>query len=194
MKLRILIGIICLISLSQCNFYDSLAEAIYKEPYAVHKQTKNFIKDITGYVDVLGSTVKTSKISRLVDIGVPQYAVDHFIAAVEAGQGKTFSYTWKIEIQGESAKYAYLEAHSSGQLIIQKINRKVEKCDELPFGGKRCHWEDNFVKRDFKEVELQYIKRGLTVKCMTKLKPVIDRLKYLSPNSDFIMELRTFEN
>lgn len=33
-----------------------------------------------------------------------------------------------IEVDGEKARYAYIEAHTSGNLIFQKVNHLIEKC------------------------------------------------------------------
>lgn len=162
---------------------------IYKEPYAKHRQTKNYIQNITAYVDVLSNTVKIIKIPRLAELGVPQYVIDHFVEAIQSKKkNHCFKYEsvnggnmilgfGTIEVDGEKARYAYIEAHTSGNLIFQKVNHPIEKCWESPFGQKRCWKEDNWEIRDFKEVELRYIKSGLRVESMEKIKSIIERLK-----------------
>ena len=84
MKILIFIEIICFISLSHCGFYDPLYQLIDREPYDKHEQAKNYIQNITAYVDVLSNTVKIIKIPRLAELGVPQYVIDHFVEAIQS--------------------------------------------------------------------------------------------------------------
>ena len=204
MKIHIFIGIICLISFTQCNFYDSLLTYVNKMPIGIPSNSGKYIKNMNTYVDVLSNTIKKDKISRLGELGVPKHAVDNFVRTVKHGNETSFTYVsvnsnsnvigiGKIEVQGEKARYAYLEAHSSGTLIPQKENHRYRKCKGW-WIFKKCWWEDNWVVRKYTIAELEVIKNALRGKSLIDLRSKVVYLKNLSPNVNFIMELKGLED
>ena len=205
MKTQILIGIICLVAFSQCHFYDKLLNVINKEAVDMPGNAGTYIRKLNGYVDVLANTIKKDKVARLVDIGVPKHAVDHFVNSIQFASENSFTYSnvnlnsivygiGTIELQGENARYAYLESHISGETITQKENRPIKKCKKRFLRKKKCWWEDNWVDRGFTSAEIQVIQTALKAKTIEYLRNKVIALKNLSPNTSFIMEMQTVPN
>lgn len=203
MKIYILIGFISLISIAHCNFYDSLFTYVNSQVIGVPANSGKYIKNLNTYVDVLSNTVKKDKIGRLGELGVPKYAVDKFVQTLKSGSGTTFNYfqlngykiaygVGKIEVQGENARYAYLEAHTSGTPIPQKENRRYKKCKGW-FVFKKCRMVDNWVERPFTAAEYEVMRNALRGKSLQELRSKVVQLKKLAPNANFIMELKSLE-
>ena len=145
----------------------------------------------TEYVTI-AKTIKKSNIEKLNLLGIPSHAVAKFKAALWSQTAVSKSFNIElfptqasvieglgvVEIEGDSAKIYYAEAHTKANLIQQKVPQKRRSCSGALFWRKCRNWIEMIV-RGFTQKELDIIKRAVTARAANDLKTRVENLMKL---------------
>ena len=178
-KVSFIITLSLLISLTSCGLFGKFKKivSIIEANGSNHPNADYLINNIQSYVLNVAQTVPKSKIDKIGLLGVPSYAVEKFKTAIFAkdvvvnsfhfeisqGEGKLIEGIGIIEIQGDKAKFAYVESTNTGNLITQQVIIKFKECKKYVF-VKKCHNRERREDRGFKLEELEKIKQALREK------------------------------
>ena len=145
----------------------------------------------TEYVTI-ANTIKKSNIEKLNLLGIPSHAVAKFKAALWSQTAVSKSFNIElfptqasvieglgvVEIEGDSAKIYYAEAHTKANLIQQKVPQKRRSCSGALWWRKCRNWIEMIV-RGFTQKELDIIKRAVTARAANDLKTRVENLMKL---------------
>ena len=145
----------------------------------------------TEYVTI-ANTIKKSNIEKLNLLGIPSHAVAKFKAALWSQTAVSKSFNIElfptqasvieglgvVEIEGDSAKIYYAEAHTTANLIQQKVPQKRRSCSGALWWRKCRNWIEMIV-RGFTQKELDIIKTAVTARAANDLKTRVENLMKL---------------
>ena len=148
-KVSFIVTLSLLLSLSSCGLFGKFSKivAIIEANGANHPNADYLINNIQSTVYNIAQTVPKGKIGQIGILGVPDYAVEKFKAAqftkevvvnsfhfeISQGEGKLIEGIGIIEIQGDKAKFAYVESTNTGNLSTQQVIIKFKECKKYVF-------------------------------------------------------------
>ena len=193
-KVSFIIILSLLISLTSFGLFGKFKKivSIIEANGSNHPNADYLINNIQSYVLNVAQTVPKFKIEKIGLLGVPSYAVEKFKAAIFAkdvvvnsfhfeisqGEGKLIEGIGIIEIQGDKAKFAYLESTNTGNLIPQEIIIKYKECKKY-FGIKKCKTREGREQRGSEVEEIEKIKTALREKSAQALTQRINVIKQM---------------
>ena len=153
-KVSFIVTLSLLLSLSSCGLFGKFSKivAIIEANGANHPNADYLINNIQSNVYNITQIIPKDQIGQIGTFGVPAYAVEKFQAAqfikevvvnsfhfeISQGEGKLIEGIGIIEVQGDNAKFAYVESTNTGNLITQQVIIKFKECKKIIF-MKKCH-------------------------------------------------------
>ena len=152
----------------------------------------SLVSNVQSTLKNIADRVDKAKINQIGALGVPSYAVEKFRAAVFAHDATATSFHFQldktnaklveglgvIEVDGNVAKFAYVEATTTGNLIQQTEIHSYRKCKRFLF-FKKCRTIYERINRGFTLSELDRIKNALRELSAVKLTDRINAIKEL---------------
>ena len=173
--------------------YEKLLE--YKRLKLNSKEKTNsnqLISSMSSKYITVASTIDKTKIQDLTKLGIPKYTVDKFKAAIYSKKATATKFTIEIfptqasgiiglgsvEFDGNNAKIAYVEAHTTATLIQILEPFFTEHCSGALFWIK---FRKNLEKkaRGYTIKELELIKQGIKARALNDLNERIKLLESL---------------
>ena len=152
----------------------------------------SLVSNVQSNLKKIADRVDKNKIGQIGALGVPAYAVDKFKAAVFAHDATATSFHFEldktnvklveglgvIEVDGNVAKFAYVEATTTGNAIQQTEPHSYRKCKRFLF-FKKCRTITERRNRGFSLHELEMIKNALRELSAVKITERINAIKEL---------------
>ena len=189
------VTLIILLSLTSCRMFGKLSRIVsiieankFKQPNAGHL-IKNIDSKITKNI---AQSIPKGNINQLTKLGVPSEVVDAFndILYSEQALGNTYYFNITkeqgkitegigiIELQGEIAKFAYVESYTVGTLIPQEVIKTIRECKHFLW-IRKCKNKKVKEKREFHMDEMMNIYDALENKSANLLTNRINDFKKL---------------
>ena len=146
----------------------------------------------TKFVTV-ASVVDKSKLAFVGSLGIPSHAVKKFVTARFTKGMTTASFNLELfpdrvtviqglgvlEIEGDRAKIAYVEASTVGKVNEQKEKVQLKQCRKILGFFEKCWLVEQEVVRDFSVKELEIIKNAVRAQSAKELKGRIEKVMEL---------------
>ena len=146
-KVSFILTLTVFLAFTSCKLFGKFSRivAIIEANGANHPNADYLISNIQSTVYNIAQTVPKGKIGQIGTFGVPAYAVEKFQAAqfikevvvnsfhfeISQGVGKLIEGIGIIEVQGDNAKFAYVESTNTGNLITQQVIIKFKECKNI---------------------------------------------------------------
>ena len=128
----------------------------------------------------MASIVDKSKLAFVGSLGIPPHAVKKFLTARFTKGTTTATFNLEIfpdrvlEIEGDRAKIAYVEASTVGRLNEQKQTVQLRKCHKILWIFEKCNIVNQEVIREFTTNELEIIRNAVRAQSAKELKERIE--------------------
>lgn len=187
---------ICFIILFSCVCTESFFKKLKLDPSQIQKIAEiarqkaesDLIKSMTTKFVTVASIVDKSKLAFVGSLGIPPHAVKKFLTARFTKGTTTATFNLEIfpdrvtviqglgvlEIEGDRAKIAYVEASTVGILNEQKQTVQLRKCHKILWIFEKCNIVNQEVIREFTTNELEIIRNSVRAQSAKELKERIE--------------------